>query len=131
MKASVPLALTSIFPQIASAVVQFPFAKQKTRSYNNTGTDSTRRSINAALSYLDSTYVVNVTVGTPGQPVSLQLSASSSDTWVVDARSEYCTYSYGYYGYEDDYNTTETQYCVWGTCKSGPGSTRSSLKSSS
>lgn len=122
MKASTLLALTSIYLRRAGAAVHLPFAKQKTSSHETT-TDLTRRSINAALSYSDAIYVVNVTVGTPGQPVSLQLSASSSDTWVVDARSTWCTSTYSYYGYgyEDDYNTTETQYCIWGTCKSAPG----------
>lgn len=90
-----------------------------------------RRNLNAQLGYADVTYVVNATVGTPGQPVSLILSSSTSDTWVVDARSVWCTYSASsdgyYYDDEDDdaYNSTssasdtaEPEYCKWGTCKS-------------
>jgi hypothetical protein len=67
-------------------------------------------------------YVVNATVGTPGQPVSLVLSSSTSQTWVKDTRSSDCTYS-SYYGssydsYDSDSPYTEsTGDCIWGSCK--------------
>lgn len=72
------------------------------------------------------TYVVNATVGTPGQPVSLVLSSTTSDTWVKDTRSSDCTYSSSYYSYYDDTSDSDNDYsystgdCIWGSCKSRP-----------
>lgn len=120
MKKFVLLALASAFLhiEIASAAVQLSFAKQKeSTSTHATATDrSARRAANADLSYEAATYVVNVTVGTPGQPVSLQISSSASNTWVVDARSSWCTYST--YVYNEDEYTDSSAYCPWGTCES-------------
>lgn len=65
------------------------------------------------------TYVVNATVGTPGQPVSLVLSSSSSDTWVLDAESSQCNsyYSSYYSSYDDDTYGSDDESCIWGSCK--------------
>lgn len=61
-------------------------------------------------------YVVNASIGTPGQAVSLALSSSTTDTWVIDTRSDFCE---SYYDYDDDSTETlETTSCIWGTCKS-------------
>lgn len=112
------------------AVVQLSFAKHKNDA-RETLAGAARRSdsVSAGFSYQDATYVVNVTVGTPGQPVSLQISPSSSNTFVIDARSTQCTDSY--YSVDDDgddSNGTDTlvtsEYCLWGTCKSVPGKLR-------
>ncbi|KAK0738919.1 aspartic peptidase domain-containing protein, partial [Schizothecium vesticola] len=35
-------------------------------------------------------YMINVTVGTPGQPIALVISVSSSHTWVLDAGARFC-----------------------------------------
>ena len=35
-------------------------------------------------------YLINVTIGTPGQPFSLQLDTGSSDIWIPSARSDAC-----------------------------------------
>lgn len=117
-----------VLPQ-TQAALHFTFAKHlhidgvKTAIASNTN----RRTVNTDVSYADVTYVVNATIGTPGQAVSLVLSTSSSDTWVVDARSSWCSYSSGY-SYDDgddeayDVRTADSsvksEYCTWGTCKS-------------
>ena len=101
MKPTILYALISA--DLASAVVQLSFAKQAAHKY----VKSSRRDneVQAKLWWAEWTYVVNATVGTPGQPVSLIISPSASDTWVPDAHSYECT------EYEPD------EYCKWGTCK--------------
>lgn len=124
MKTLTLLALASgLYIQASHAAVQFSFAKQKIGGHEDV-LGSTRRSdtIKPSLAYRDATYVVDVTVGTPGQPVSLQLSPSASNTFVIDRRSDWCTVSYYYSSYDDedidDSDTNESEYCPWGTCKS-------------
>lgn len=99
MKPTILYALISA--DLASAVVQLSFAKQAAHKY----VKSSRRDneVQAKLWWAEWTYVVNATVGTPGQPVSLIISPSASDTWVPDAHSYECT------EYEPD------EYCKWGT----------------
>lgn len=130
MKTSLLLALTSGCLSVHAAV-QLSFSKHKNGA-RETLAGAARRSdsVTAGFSYQDATYVVNVTVGTPGQPVSLQISPSVSNTFVVDARSTRCTDSY--YSVDDDdgdsSNGTDTlvtlEYCPWGICKSVPGQLR-------
>lgn len=112
MKAFNLLAIVGASPHFASAAVHLSYSKQQ-RS-NGPSTGSSRRSINSNISYNEATYVVNVTVGTPGQAMTLELSTSSSDTWVMDSRSSECAYSD--YDYSDTYNTNIT-FCKSGTCK--------------
>ncbi|KAF3764418.1 acid protease [Cryphonectria parasitica EP155] len=124
MRTSVRLALICASLHFANAAVHFPFSKQKIGGIRSAA-GSKPRSVSSSLSYHDSTYVVNVTVGTPGQPVSLQLSPSASDTWVIDERSGYCTYSeYVSTGEgEDDYDYVTVNNCLWGTFSPGNSST--------
>lgn len=121
MKTSIRLALVGAFIHAASAAVQFPFAKHA-NSGHKAASSTIRRAVNTDLFWGDLTYIVNASIGTPGQTVSLVLSTSTSDTWVIDTRSEYCAYYSGYSSYDDeDYTSTDTSqttYCVWGTCKS-------------
>ena len=122
MKASLVLALLGACAQSARAVVQFPFAKHGSPARDVIKGASKPRALSTEFFLGSMTYVVNASVGTPGQPVSLVLSPSSSDTWVVDARSDDCTYYSTYYGssYDDDsdsYSTESNELCVWGSCK--------------
>jgi hypothetical protein len=76
----------------------------------------------------DYVFVVNATIGTPGQNVGLIISPSTSDTWVPDATSSYCNYTvYSDYYYNDDgdyvYNTTYTNFCPWGSYDQSASST--------
>jgi hypothetical protein len=123
MKASLVLALLGACTQPAFAVVQFPFARHVSSPRDVASRASKPRAVDAEVFMGAMTYVVNVTVGTPGQPVSLVLSSSSSDTWVKDTRSSDCTYSSSYYGstYDSDsYYSESTEMCIWGSCKSCP-----------
>lgn len=56
-------------------------------------------------------YMINVTVGTPGQPVALAMSVSSPHTWVPDAGAQFCLEA----GLPD---SSYPARCGWGTCKS-------------
>lgn len=119
MKTSVFVALISVCSPFASAAVHLTYAKQQRSTIPSQATGSSRRSsVNENISYNDATYVVNVTVGTPGQAMTLELSTSSSDSFVIDARSSYCTYDPSSYDDSEygDVDTTNT-YCTWGSCK--------------
>lgn len=123
MKRAILLALTGGCLS-AHAAVQLSFSKHKHDARETLGGAARRSdSVSAGLSYQGATYVVNVTVGTPGQPVSLQISTSASNTFVVDARSTQCTEQAYYDDYDEDlYGDTDTSVstnlCPWGTCKS-------------
>lgn len=120
MKTSIRLALVGAFIHAASAVVQFPFAKHANTGHGS-ASSTTRRAVNTNVFWSDLTYIVNASIGMPGQTMSLVLSTSSSDTWVLDTRSQYCAYYPQYSSYDDDINSTDTSqttYCVWGTFSS-------------
>lgn len=118
MKVSLVLALFGACTQPAYAVVQFPFARHGNPHHDIASRSSKPRALNTDFFLGGLTYVVNASVGTPGQPVSLVLSPSSSDTWVVDARSSDCTYYSSYYD-DDTYDSysSYTGTCIWGSCK--------------
>ncbi|KUI54719.1 putative aspartic-type endopeptidase OPSB [Cytospora mali] len=130
MKTSIRLVLIiGNFIQATTALVQFPFAKHANTAHKSVASTS-RRAVNTGLFWGDLTYVVNASIGTPGQSVSLVLSTSSSTTWVLDSRSETCDEYSDYSSYADegdeDYNNTDitsTTYCVWGTFSSNQSST--------
>lgn len=115
MKSSTRLALVGAFIDSATAVVQFPFAKHANTGHNSVSSKP-RRDVNADLFLGNMAYVVNASIGTPGQTVSLVISSSTTDTWVIDTRSEYCESYYEYY--DDSTDMSETTSCIWGTCKS-------------
>ena len=99
---------------VADGAVQFGFSRQPLPPKRLTGRDTFDESIQSQ-GYV---FVVNATVGTPGQKFSLLLSPSGSDTWVPDATSSYCG---GDVSEEDDSfgsDDESTNYCLWGSCKS-------------
>lgn len=114
MKTFVLMALgaTSHF---ARAAIHFTYAKEQ-RS-NTPSANSNRRSVKENISYNSATYVVNVTVGTPGQAMTLELSTTSADTFVIDARSFDCTYYTDYNDNDDGLSYEVNNYCTWRTCK--------------
>lgn len=122
MKTSVLLALTGASSNLAYGAVQFPFAKQHQPTVvvaDRASTGSDRRSTVADLAYRGATYAVNVTVGTPGQTVTLGLSTLASKTWVADARSSSCADDYEYDENTGEYvTTTYDEVCLAGTCES-------------
>ncbi|ROW10901.1 hypothetical protein VPNG_05363 [Cytospora leucostoma] len=126
MKTSVRLALAGVFIHAANAVVQFPFAKHVNTVNTKSDASSTRRrAVNADLFWGDMQYAVNISIGTPAQSVSLLLSPSGSDTWVLDARSSQCALyhdDYSSYYDDDEYNTTDSSStssdCLWGSFSS-------------
>ncbi|KAH8901872.1 acid protease, partial [Coniochaeta sp. PMI_546] len=120
--ASINLCIHTGFVQ---AHLHLPFSRQIRDVSNGLfGRDS-----NPSLSLWggDYAYVVNASVGTPGQSVSLVISPSLSDTWVPDKSSSYCNhteYDYYYNNYNDfDYNVTYSSYCLWGSFDKSASST--------
>ncbi|ROV94965.1 hypothetical protein VMCG_08320 [Cytospora schulzeri] len=118
MKTYIRLALIGAFINAANAVVQFPFAKHANTEHES-ASSTIRRAVSTDIFLGDMMYIVNASIGTPGQTVSLILSPSSSDTWVLDTRSQYCAY-YSTYDDEADDSTdiSQTTDCVWGTFSS-------------
>lgn len=123
MKASLVLALLGACIQPALAVVQFPFARHGSTPHDLASRASEPRAVSQDFFLSALTYVVNVTVGTPGQPVSLVLSSSSSETWVLDTRGSKCTFESSWSSSDTDtygsdlYYTESTEECIWGSCK--------------
>lgn len=112
-------------PGLVEAQLHLPFSRQ-VRDLSNT---IVRRDSNPSLSLWasDYVYIVNATVGTPGQSVALVVSPSTPHTWIPDATSSSCNYSesHGYYtqdgGYQ--YNYTYSSYCLWGSFDKSASST--------
>lgn len=130
MKASLVLALFGACTQPALAVVQFPFARRASPPPRGVASRASKpRAVNAETFLGAMTYVVNATIGTPGQPVSLVLSSSTSETWVIDTRSSDCTYSSSYYsGSYDGTTDSDSDYsysteCIWGSFSPNVSST--------
>lgn len=115
--AAILLALFSAQCTMVGAQLQLKFGKQRGQT---TAAAAARRSntMKADLFWAELTYVVNATVGTPGQDVSLILATSSYDTWVVDARSYYCSYTPSDSSIPSSTSISSTKYCEWGSCKS-------------
>ncbi|KAK3940189.1 aspartic peptidase domain-containing protein [Diplogelasinospora grovesii] len=108
------LCLVAAVVDIASAQVLLPFSRQSAHSLV-AGPNSKRASSDeVSLASSDYVYVVNATVGTPGQAVSLIISPSTADTWVPDANSEYCDPNYYTSSYRDAQDTA-LAYCKWGS----------------
>ena len=121
MKTSIRLNLLSLSVclGVVDAVVQLEFARQAGSLAELAGRDSA----SASLVKSDFLWVVNATVGTPGQQVSLLISPSVADTWVPDATSSYCDESYYSNLYDDDEEEDNPTYCRWGSCKLTPFAT--------
>lgn len=114
-----------LIPVLVQAQVHLPFSRQARDLSNVLVGRGSNPSL--SLSGSDYIYVVNATVGTPGQKVELVISPSVSDTWVPDATSTYCNYTEGHeyydpnYGYR--YNYTYSSYCLWGRFDKSASST--------
>lgn len=105
----------STLVSLADALVQLEFSRQTGSLAKLASRDST----SAPISQGGIAWVVNATVGTPGQPLSLLISPSAPDTWVPDATSSYCDDSYFTSLYGDDYGDLDEYmtYCKWGSCQ--------------
>ncbi|KAL2148039.1 hypothetical protein VTI28DRAFT_95 [Corynascus sepedonium] len=75
-------------------------------------------------------YVIDATVGTPSQKVSLLLSTSSGDTWVPDANTVECSPEWYYRSYYSSYGDDEgfeptipEPECLWGSFNKSLSST--------
>ncbi|KIX94220.1 uncharacterized protein Z520_09930 [Fonsecaea multimorphosa CBS 102226] len=86
--------LASIGPAISApspGTVSFTFEKRRAGLQDVSGLYRRQpKTVTASLSNLDILYVINVTVGTPGQSLSLQLDTGSSDLWFPSAQAEIC-----------------------------------------
>ncbi|KAH6635781.1 aspartic peptidase domain-containing protein [Chaetomium tenue] len=97
--------------------VLLPFSQHTSSDINL----SARGSKQTTLTSSEYAYVIDATVGTPPQKVSLLISTSVGDTWVPDANTRECSPEWYYrdqYGYDDedlqDFNVPEPQ-CTWGS----------------
>ena len=67
---------------VASATVQFEFRKVPAPNRNQLERRASTVTASLTNAETDLLYLINVTVGTPGQPLALQLDTGSSDVWV-------------------------------------------------
>lgn len=77
----------------APKVVGFDIAKSRRRALANLARRNLARrdTVSATLANYRSLYQINVTVGTPGQRIGLQIDTGSSDVWFPYAASVQCT----------------------------------------
>ncbi|ERF75846.1 hypothetical protein EPUS_01212 [Endocarpon pusillum Z07020] len=84
--------LSAVIPINASPkVVGFPFHKEVRRDVPHL--HRRQESVEVVIGNAQILYYVNVTIGTPPQPFSLQLDTGSSDIWVPSTESDICTQS--------------------------------------
>lgn len=83
-------ALFSAFNSVNASpkVVGFPFNREVRRDVSHL--QRRAKSAGVTIGNADILYFINVTIGTPPQPFSLQLDTGSSDIWVPSARSNVC-----------------------------------------
>ncbi|KAJ4404116.1 hypothetical protein N0V85_004937 [Neurospora sp. IMI 360204] len=98
---------------IASATdgyVHLPFSRPQLKDLD------LRQNGSRTLSDFVVPYLVQAQVGTPPQNFSLLISPTSTDTWVVDATTEYCSYA-------NFWESDVVQKCVWGSFNKSQSST--------
>ncbi|KAK1833508.1 putative aspartic protease [Podospora conica] len=104
-------ALSSLFAALASAHVLVPFSRQRNHAVLPRSADANSHLVPVAAS--GHVFVVNVTVGTPPQPLSLLLAPSSPHTWVPQADAMPCLTGYdALAGFSPDDGSTTA--CRWG-----------------
>ncbi|KAH0845359.1 putative aspartic-type endopeptidase OPSB [Fonsecaea pedrosoi] len=106
--------LASILPvTAASGTVGFTFEKRRVLAQD--APHLTRRQSKTIKAGLDNEillYFINCTVGTPGQPFSLQIDTGSSDIWFPEAGAEICQQNDGcseFGAYDADASSTFAQ----------------------
>lgn len=91
--AALSIALPLVSADADDKTVKYTFQRRKVNAQDPEFTSLVKRqskTINAGLSNELLLYLINVTVGTPPQPISLQLDTGSSDIWFPSAQSSIC-----------------------------------------
>lgn len=106
------LAICALGATAAAAHVLLPFSHRSQHPQLSARAASEQISLKSA----EFAYVVDVTVGTPPQKLSLIVSSSTGDTWVPDANTDSCSpeWYYSRYSYYEDFNIPEPL-CEWGS----------------
>jgi hypothetical protein len=109
------LAIGALTATTAAQHVLLPFSQHNSNDVNL----SARGSKQTTLTSSEYAYVVDATVGTPPQKVSLLISTSVGDTWVPDANTVECSPEWYYldrywYDDDDDFDMPDAK-CTWGS----------------
>ncbi|KAK5102046.1 hypothetical protein LTS08_004506 [Lithohypha guttulata] len=64
--------------------------------------------INADITNFQILYMINITIGTPGQGIGLQLDTGSSDLWVAASDSDVCSLGYPFCSYYGSYDAANS-----------------------
>ncbi|KAJ4294966.1 hypothetical protein N0V88_005206 [Collariella sp. IMI 366227] len=104
------LCLVLWLANVTAQHVLLPFSQHDDRTVPKLAARGTEQ---ISLESSDYAYVVDATVGTPGQKLSLLISSSSADTWVPDANTRYCSPDW-YYSTSSS-RIGRISYCRWGS----------------
>lgn len=88
MKSALSLLALEALTVAAQKVV--PFELRKRDVVSSRSSKSKRATVTEPLGNAGSLYYANVTVGTPGQLVQLQIDTGSSDVWMTDHNARFC-----------------------------------------
>lgn len=90
MKASIAYSLLALETAtvLGQNVIHYPF--QKVRQLKSPALRKRQGTVAVTLGNEQVLYYANVSVGTPGQPIQMQVDTGSSDVWMSDSSAQFC-----------------------------------------
>lgn len=81
---------STLFSFVTADTFSLDFKKEIRRDASHSDLYRRQNSVQVPVDNLEILYLINITIGTPPQPFSLQIDTGSSDTWVPSRSSDVC-----------------------------------------